>query len=355
MSLILIDGFDHYGSSEAGQVQRKWLAYLGGASSVNARRKGTRSWVFTPAATSLASHRLAALIPDTPNTVVVGLGVKWNSMEDEHFGFIIKRAGVIQATVKINTDGSIEVLRGDYDGGSAESLGVSLAGVIPPLVWKYLEFSITIHDSTGAFEIRVNESMVLEGSNLDTQAGTIAGIDRIQLRGTKTGSGFMYIDDVYIDTDTFHGDCRVDTLWPDGAGSNAEWSPIPSGTDNYANVDDATNMDDDTTHNATDVTNEIDTVTFDDLDPIDTTIIGVALNLALNKTEPGIMGVTPVCIIDSVEYTGDEQYVYEIHPGDGIGYKIGAQQIWEGPPDAPSDAWTESDVNSAEFGGELTT
>jgi len=205
-----------------------------------------------------------------------------------------------------------------------------------------------VHDSSGSYEVRVNESTVVSDSGADTKAGTDSGVDALNLRGSISGGGYLRLDDLYIADDDFQGDCRIDTLWPDGAGNYSQWTPTPSGTSNYANVDDANDQDDDSTYNSTDVLNEIDSYTFDNLTPISgANILAVALNLALRKDDAGQRKFTPLIRISSTDYTGTELDGYD-------NYKT-RQEIFENPPSDPSSAWSDSDVNGAEYGVKLTT
>ena len=154
--------------------------------------------------------------------------------------------------------------------------------------------------------------------------------------------------DLYIDDADFQGDCRVDTLWPSGAGNYAEWTPAPSGTDNHNNVDDATDQDDDTTHNETGVLNEIDSFAFDNIDAIlGSEIKAVAVNLAARKTDAGARKITPLMRMGGSDYLGTEVDIFDTY--------MTLQEVFENPLDAPSEAWEDSDVNDAEVGLKLTT
>lgn len=338
MSLLFIDGFDHYGST---QVLDKWSTRNGGSSVVDARWPGTRAWRIDTAESYVAKQFTTAY-----NTLVLGFayrltGLPTSDSTTPKFGFLY--GADAQTTAIIREDGSIDVYRGWSTG---TLLGSSDPDVVAIGDWQYFEFKVYIHDSAGTYEVRLNESTVVSGSGVDTKALSTAGANNVQLIGPPAATGNIYIDDLYIDDNDFHGDCRVDCLWPSGSGNYAQWTPVPSGTNNYANVDDGNSLDDDTTYNVTDVVNEIDSFAYDNLDATGSDIKAVAINIAGRKDDAGQRKVRGICRMDSTDYTGGEDILYNY-------YKV-RQYIWENPPDAPSESWAESDVNGAEFGAKLT-
>jgi hypothetical protein len=340
MSLLFIDGFDHWATGEA---LKKW-SNVGGTvntASTVPRRTGSRhaSLVASSTPPSL-THYCAA----SEDTIVVGLAL-YATVRNNHYGFRLVRAGEYQCSVVIEDDGSVTVRRGDYNGTIIDQ---SDAGDVPTDTWVYFEFKIYVHDSSGTYEVRINENTVLSGDTVDTKGGSTAGVDTVNLRAESSGGGWYYWDDLYIDDDDFLGDCRVDCLWPDGDGNYSQWTPDPSGNDNYENVDDSTDIDDDTTYNVTGVLNEIDTYTFDDLEAVSgATIFGVAVNMVVRKDDAGAREVTPLIRMSSTDYAGTEVPCYDNYRG--------KQEIWENPPDDPSDEWADADVNGMEAGVKLTT
>jgi hypothetical protein len=325
MPILHIDGWGHYATAE---TPRKWHTWRGSSVTIentNPRRTGD---YYVKLTNGSAYGYIVKSFPSVPNTLVVGVALRCVDYSgDDHRGFSLRRLGNNQASVVINGDGSVSIKRGAYNG---TNLGTSDAGVIPNNAWCYLQFKIYVHDSAGEYEVRVGPDSVLTSASAgeDTKALSTADVDTISFNGDGTAGNVIYLDDLYIaDGGSFLGDCRVDTLKPSGAGNYAQWTPVPSGTDNYANVDDANDMDDDTTYNVTDVGNEIDSFAFEDLSAIGGTIHAVALNIGGKKDDAGDRQVTPLCRMSSTDYTGTEGPLY-----DGWGV---LQEIWENPPDAP--------------------
>lgn len=341
MAILFIDGFDHYATAE---ITRKWDR-AGGFETIqtaNPRRTGS-GYLRISAGTS--SRHVSKILSGTPNTVVMGFAIRIGSYAG-HQGIVrLYRKGSVTCSVQIAADGSIEVRRGSYNGTLIEA---SAAAVIPINAWTYIEAKIYIHDSAGTYEVRVNGISIVDGTGVDTKAEADAGADMASIFSPDVSGENIDIDDLYIDDADFQGNCRVDTLWPSGAGNYAQWTPSPSGTDNHNNVDDATDQDDDTTHNETGVLNEIDSFAFDNIDAIlGSEIKAVAVNLATRKTDAGARKITPLMRMGGSDYLGTEVDIFDTY--------MTLQEVFENPLDALSEAWEDSDVNDAEVGLKLTT
>jgi hypothetical protein len=85
--------------------------------------------------------------------------------------------------------------------------------IIPDQTWFWLEVRAKIHATLGEVEIRINEQVVYNGSNLNTKEGTDY-IRKIRF-STMYNALETFYDDYYIDDAQFHGNCRVRTYLPD--------------------------------------------------------------------------------------------------------------------------------------------
>jgi len=210
-------------------------------------------------------------------------------------------------------------------------------------VWYYLELKLTIHDTTGAAILRVGEVEVLNISGVDTKYNTPAGARTIRLNGISVAD--CQFDDFYIcDTqgtanNNFLGDVRIDAIYPTGAGSSTEFAPTGT-ANNWDNVND-TNPDGDTGYNASAVVGDTDLFAFSDLPSSTGTIFGVQANLNARKDDAGTGGMKPVVYLASTEYEGTEKAMLDSY--------FDHTTIWELNPNT-TVAWTQSDINGAEFG-----
>jgi len=214
--------------------------------------------------------------------------------------------------------------------------------------WMYVEFKFTIHDSAGSYELKVNGKEWLNRTNLDTyDAGTV-GVDEFQFN-YKGGAVAVLIDDLYIcDTlggvnDDFLGDCRIDSIDPDGAGATTDWTP--SAGDNYAAVDDSDTPDDDTTYVETSTTTHEDLYTYGDLGALGT-VHSVQMNVTCRETDTDDFDIEQLVRIGITTY--DETPVAIA----GETYEIKARVMDVDP--ATTAAWALAAINAAQFGFEAT-
>lgn len=322
--MLFMDGFDHYPTADIGY---KWDAASGATIETGAPRTGVAH-----ARISGGAEYIQKQLAANQTTVVVGFALRIAGATS-HGGFWLAIVDSEQCRVTINSNRTVSVKR------NTTVLGTSTTP-IPLNTWVYLEFKIVIHDSTGTFDVYMNGTNILTGTGADTKLSTTAGCDSVKLFGVTENMDF---DDLYIDTVTVHGDSRIDTVVPSGAGNYAQWTP--SAGSNYQNVDE-TDPDDDTTYNATDVLNEIDSFAFTDISTYSSTIRAVALNLTARKDDAGTRKITPLTRVSATDYLGTEAPLYD-------SYQM-IQNCWDDDPNAAGD-WTETTVNGAEFGVKLTT
>jgi len=353
--ILFYDGFGHYFSSTPSgtdEVPRKWTyAYNAGSiriSTATPRRAGDPYLVLADAS---AIPTLGKKLSSVYDTVSGGFAFHNESPGEGHRGVSLMRRKVAQVTVVVNDDGSVSVVRGT-SGGTV--LGTSSPGDVPVGEWVFLEFKIYVHDSVGTYEVYKcsgsNCELLLDSASSagqDTKGASESGVDEMRLTGASLSEGAKFYDDLYIATGQLLGDCRVEQLMPSDAGGSADWMPTPSGSDNHENVDDDQNMDDDATVNASSSVDDLDSFEFPAVASLGGTIHAVALNIAARKEDAGLRMITPKIIVGSIEHDGEETGLtcdYQVH-----------QEIWEGPPDAPSESWDKNTIDGAEFGYELTT
>lgn len=241
-----------------------------------------------------------------------------------------------QVSININADGKIVVRRG---GVSGDIIAQSYVGAFTLSTWLYIEIKLVINASVGIVEIRINgdEDPVLLAENLNTLAQTTATINGMRFYQTQ------YFTDMYIDTAQFHGNVTIDTRYPDGVGSNSDMTSSTGGA-NYTCVDEmgAANT---TDYVETGTVGDIDTYTFADINVDGHIIHAVNHYTAARQTDAGNVDYEPVTIISATAYNGDE---------DSTTTDIVLRNYIQETNPATAAAWTESEINAAEFGVELT-
>lgn len=335
MALRFIDGFDHY--SIASQIPFKYTSYSDSGSSIGittmtGRRSGSTALLFR------SSGDFIGMTFDAQSTWVVGLALYLLGTETNELMRFVDADGTIQAAVGIGNDGTIRVYRGSFSSGT---LLATSSNSLPTLAWNFIEVKLSIADSGGAFEVRVNESTWINFTG-DTKQSTQTTAVRIQIYGRSSDNA---IDDLYICDGTgsannsFLGDVRVDTVRPIGVGNYSEFSKQGSAS-NWDNLDDTT-IDSDSTYNYSNTVGQRDTLDCGNLPAITGSIFGVQVNMAARKDDAGGRTLRSLTRVSSTDYEGASQNV-------GTDYRVYRQVIEQNPN--TTAAWTESEVNTAEFG-----
>jgi hypothetical protein len=105
-------------------------------------------------------------------------------------------------------------------------------------LWTYFEVKFTINDTTGSFELRINEAVAASVSGIDTKNGGTGNVDTFICTSPISANRVFY-DDMYIG-DTYLGDIVVRTLLPNGDGDSSQWTGSDgNSTNNSLLVDEA--------------------------------------------------------------------------------------------------------------------
>jgi hypothetical protein len=159
----------------------------------------------------------------------------------------------------------------------------------------------------------------------------------------------MRIADLYLadlgggalDVHDFLGDGLVQTIFPNGPGLVADWTPA-SPLPNWDQVNDKPAPDGDTTYVATTTPGTRDCHAFEDIPP-GATVLAVHYNLLLRKETEGTATVKPVVGQGGVQYDG---------PTQGVGstaYDRYLTQPYDVNP-ATGAPWTAGEINAGQWG-----
>lgn len=262
--------------------------------------------------------------------------------------FTLYDAGSSQMDLRFESGtGKLQITRNGTQLGSTATAALLLN------VWHYIEFKVTIHNSTGIAIARVNGVDVINVSGADTQATANATADRIHFaeKATTGGSFNWHVDDIYACDGTgsapandFLGDVRVSAIFPNANGTTSQLDGSDGNQiDNYLLVDE-TVPDDDTTYAESADIGDKDTYNYGSLPSSSGTVYGIQLLPRARKTDAGTRKIATIARhsgveVDSADVTLSTSYVTtkeirETKPGGG--------------------AWSVSDINAAEFGVKVT-
>lgn len=254
MALLWCDGFDHYGTSTAKLLDGAWAEANAGVSLTTANpRTGTynlRQW----GATTGSTTNLRRVLGGAKTTVGIGGAFYYSALptgnNSQRLFDFCDATNTKQIVVVCQSTGTIEVWRGLA--GSGTSLGVTATPVVVANAYQHIECVVFFSQTVGTVEVRVNGVTVLSLSGIDTCATSLVECSQVHIGG-GTGVSNAYnatdIDDVfcYDNTssynNTFIGDRRVLTLFPDANTATADWTAVGAAS-GYLCIDEANPNDD---------------------------------------------------------------------------------------------------------------
>lgn len=321
MSIDYIDGFDEVAAADI----RLW----GWSASANSIQTGRIAGSCIRLTSVGPTH---ALVSNARQTI----GFAWcpgNAGSANDIARLLE-GGVTQGVIRNNGDGTLSVQR-----GGPSTLATSAALGLANNIWYYIELDYTCHDSTGAFELRVDGATVASGSGVDTRNGGTAGTpNTVQL--VQQGSGYDF-DDLYCasGSTSFQGDCRVITSLPASDGADTGWTPS-TGTAHYACVDEIPqNGDTDYVSASTSVKDTYGMAALG----VTGTVRAVQTGAVARKDDAGSRSIKMVVRSGGTDYSGSTQALGTSYTG-----------FWRVDPTDPGTAaaWTVSGVNAGEYGVE---
>lgn len=336
MSLLWVDGFESYGTSNGsapsptGVLGRQYTVLLESAIDIEEGRFGSgHSLQFGLGICNIKTPALT-----TNDTLIVGFAFKiTTSVEVELVTlFDDSTEGV---GVRIEKD-LVSVLRG------ATVLGTGTFDIKQD-AWYWLELKVKCNDTTGTYEVKIGESTVLSGSGVDTKEGTHDYHNIVRIADGYSED--FHIDDLYIcdssgaSNNDFLGNVKVQTLLPDGAGNSTQFTP--SAGSNYACVDEAI-INDDTDYVEDSVSTNKDLYTFSNVASGTSGIKGVQIDTCCRETDATSYSIITVIRSGATDYDDSAQAI-------GTTNYVSKRRVAEQNPNT-SAAWTETNINSAEFG-----
>ena len=217
--------------------------------------------------------------------------------------------------------------------------------------WYYIEFKATIHNTAGAYAVRLNGAAVAgipDATNVNTRGtGTNNSASQVLFHDSRNHvSNTHRYADIYILDGTgtvlndFLGDVRYDVLYPNGAGAYTQWTP--SAGANWETVDEA--QANTTDYVTSTVDNQIDSYAFGDLSGSPATVHAVIVNVFAQKTDAANKSIAIFCkASDGNESTGPDLAL-------STGWMVYQRVLPQEPASGGDRAWTAARVNGSEFG-----
>lgn len=332
--LLFMDGFDHYATAD---IAKKWTSQAGSISIGSAGRRLSGQLHITNN-TSSASKTLNANA-----SWVIGFAFSASALPGSavHIAALLDN-GSQQCELRLNPDGTLSVTRA----GAAVTNGTSVVALSAG-AYYYIEWKVTIADSisAGSCKVRINGvDVITVATGQDLKATANAYATQVRIGNATVTNLTADYDDLYVcdqsgsTNNDFLGDCRVDTQFPnaDGATTNFVTS---SGTTHYTLVDEAAPNSTDYVDSAT--VGDRDLYEFANLTALATSAVyGVQVSTAAWKDDAGSRSIAVTARSASTNVDGATQALSTS--------QLYHSSIFE--TDSASAAWTQSNVDAAQFG-----
>lgn len=345
MALRYFDGFDHYSTLSDRGWSTTGSGGGGGSPSIN-----TGGGRFGGGAQLSASNTEAEIFRtiDDQSTWIIGWALKIAAAGDSGAIPIFQLTandGTVQLRLYVYTQLGLFAI---YRGPGTTWLAQTNYNVFPINQWVYLEFKGTIANSGGLAELRMNEVVVATYSGDTQQSGSVASAREIRFLGDRTQTGITTIDDVYMcdgtggSYDDYLGDCRVQTVYPNGNGNSSVLvGSDGNSTDNYLLVDEASTPNDATDYVESSTPGDEDTYAYGNLSAASGSVHGIQIIPRARKTDAGTRSIVTVA-----RHSGTEEDSAAMTLNTTWGY-VGRDLRQTKPG---GGAWSISDINAAEFG-----
>lgn len=210
-NVIFCDSADHYATAD---IAKKWTPVNAPTVSAGNGRNGTSSLRLPQTGVHSVTTAFASM-----GAVYVEFAFRVTWIATGEITLInLLDAGTTQLDLRLSSSsGGMRITR------NGTQLAASTAPGLTSNTWYHLGFGAVISD-TGSYEVRLNGVQVaaLTGSG-DTKNTGSATASQVRLSNVTNHN--LDIDDVVISSDGFCGDCRVQALFPQGAGNYSQWTP----------------------------------------------------------------------------------------------------------------------------------
>lgn len=338
--LLFCDGFDHYTTPS-----QKWAAADRQGIAAGAGRYRDAGYTESNGVAGTGGT-LTKVIASPVATLIAAGAIKFDTRS--HFRWEFQEGGTTHIEIKFDGSGHLTVARGIN--GTVLATGTAVLAVS---TYYWLEVKVTVDDTNGYVEVRVNEAVDSTFTG-DTRNGGATGLlDRFQQFTPylgASGNGRSYLDDfVLLDTtggvnNDFLGDTRVEVKLANGNGNSSDLVGSDGNSiDNYLLINEIP-PDGDTTYVESSTTGDEDTYEYADIGSVSGQVFAVQVCPYARKTDGATRTIASRTRSAGIEEAGADKTLtstFAYYP-----------QVFEADPSG--NPWTIASVNAAEFGVEVT-
>lgn len=281
MAVEFMDSVEHYVTAG---ITQKWTSIGGGTVSVAANGPGGRPNI------QVGSSANSYVQKTVPANVTYGVCFLYSVSNNSGFAtaeqITLMEGATRHLDVRtVNVSGTLTNLRVTLNGTTIATGSTNLA-VNPNFYW--VTFLATINDTTGSYELRIDNNVELSGSGIDTRnGGTSGAIDTIRLGNiaSRAAGNQRFNDIIFTSGSTgITTPQRITYLPANGAGNQNDFTPT-SGS-NFQMVDETTS-DEATTVNTSSTVGHKDLLALADLPTPANSVYAIQSVTRLRKDDAG--------------------------------------------------------------------
>lgn len=330
MATVLVEGFDHWSISEAGD--KFWSAP--NDSMVQGRGFGGQALKVIP------NNDAWKQLPASYSEIIVGVALKIASPSPSFIPWtstvlmILRSSGDEMAFLGLDSNQRL------YIQDNAAHVIATGTTIVPFNSWFYVEFHVTVGTS-GSGELHVNGA-----SEIASTVGNFGSADVNQVLFRAASRSSTTVDDMYVADTTgpppqndFFGDVRIVTLYPVSDATYTDWTP-KVGTDHYQMVNEAV-MDGDGSYVYDANPGDIDSYLLDTF--LTGTIFSAQLNIGARKGDVSLRQLQNLIRQGSTDHFGSTVTLSSSY--------VFYSERFDNDPDG--NPWLAATINADEFGMKL--
>ena len=227
MAVLFMDGFEHYGVGDSSGEAMLDNVYASITSSVEVSAAEARTGDTSLRLAALNGRFIRRVFPAAVGEVFVGFAFFAQALptNSERVSICDLRnaANDIMLSVVVLPTGAISVRNGEL---TSADVAVTAGPVLGAASWNHIE--VRAVESTGVVQVRVNGEQVLDTSSFTFSASFAQWGN--SGRGPGGGANTYYLDDLVVNdttgsyNNTWKGDLRVATLFPDADATPSGWA-----------------------------------------------------------------------------------------------------------------------------------
>ena len=344
MTLLFIDGFDIYGSTQNSNINGEmeagmWTDWTTAPEAVQetAVVRTGRGAVRINSGSGEGRKQVTAA-----TTMTMGVGVYLDGNQGTQTLLKMQWVGPSTTTdlVKLRRQANTTWIVQNAD---SSTLVTTSTGLVTLDAWMYIEMQARANASTGEVIVRIDECEVARVSGVNTISSGITTFNQVAIGRDSTDAQVVY-DDFYVLDDKgasnndFLGPIQVQTLRPNGTGQVSQWTAV-GGTATFSTVSEMVADDDNTYARASTLGNK-DLYDVSSLVAGVTNVFGVMVVSDIKKETAGSNSIRLITRVSTTEASSAAKTV-------DTGYKF-VSHLFETQP--AGGAWTPAAVSAMEIG-----